>query len=505
MARTISALFRYLPVPTRSRDRKLRPPMVRAASGAGGGGAVSHGSKITALALPAADEMHHFDGVALRTTGRRPDCGRRTMSRLSSTTTVRGSRPRWSSSPQRASGGRAPTRSPFMVDFEIRSCRRSLHGASSAMAAAAESEADHSARMAATPQAPASRTWRPRDRPSIPPIAITGRPSAARAPGRSPAAGRAGMDWESRRWRRAAGNPPPRRSRQPASPSVVHRSADPAPCEHRPCICQGEVACAELDALGADAPPPGPGRPFTNTAASGVSPATRAAGAAARASAAPPAAWSRAWSATAGPAAAIAAARIPTSAPDSTASSVIGMQPGKRPHVSRAPIPSRARAAHSAAARRLRPAGCTSATCTRPFAAGHHQRGSRPDQLSPGCPSLRDRAASNSFNSPSGPSDQAPGHGSKASTCSATATADALPVETRRRPRRPWGRTCAASSSCGAGVRARCPPAHRPPRGAPPPRVRRAVAVSAAAVSSAPMGARDRRSTGPLSSPAPSA
>src|SRR5690348_2030186 len=167
MARIISSLERYLPVPTSRRERNTRPPMVR-------------GTSVTTYAAvvigsPPTDGVHQLDGgargvadvaqggpahdaaIVLHHHGARVELQR--GQQLQQRRAVR-------------DGAR------LAVHHDLDCLTHAVNVSSTCWAAVSGSSASHKPRIAATPYAPAARTAATRSG-VIPPIATTGRPSAA--------------------------------------------------------------------------------------------------------------------------------------------------------------------------------------------------------------------------------------------------------------------------------------------------------------------------------------
>ena len=258
---------------------------------------------------PSPDEMDQLDRVALGELVS-PSCGRRTISRFSSTTTVRGSSPRWRSRSRASPEPGTRRGSPFtMMSSSVMPSsspgRQQGQRGGRGIARLPQGRDGRHAVGAGGPQLQARSGV-------TPPMAITGRPSAAASrTSARPTPGRPGCDALSYTFptTRIVGALLDRRL---GLREAVHRAPDPARRKDSPGVGQREMSpapswtpCAPIAAARS-------GRPLTKTAASGgrASASSRSATAA---SSPPRASRSRACSATAGPAAAIAAARMPKS------------------------------------------------------------------------------------------------------------------------------------------------------------------------------------------------
>ena len=122
MARTISSLSRYLPVPTMSRERKRVAADVERSVGHVAGGCrrcVGHGRKDNGVEPTPAHEVHQLDDVALGHRRVAPGSAGGRCARLCSTTTVRGSSPRCASRSARVAGPGTPRGSPLTMMAQL--------------------------------------------------------------------------------------------------------------------------------------------------------------------------------------------------------------------------------------------------------------------------------------------------------------------------------------------------------------------------------------------------
>src|SRR2546422_7944973 len=151
IARTIVSLSRYFPVPTRRRDWNVRPPMVSGLSCAS--------STAFVRRSPASHEVHQLDRVALR----HPHVPQRRAAHDAAVVLdhdgARIERERPEQLEQRGVPGHGAA---FSVHDDVDRFRHATRSSIIRRAVAAGSTASHSARIAATPYAPAAFTSRTR-------------------------------------------------------------------------------------------------------------------------------------------------------------------------------------------------------------------------------------------------------------------------------------------------------------------------------------------------------
>src|ERR1051325_4321305 len=180
MARAIVSLSRYLPVPTMRREWNVRPPTTNG---------VSRMVSTAAVMSAPSYEMHQLDRVA-RSDRDVPQPG--APHDRAVVLDHHGARVELERAEQLEQRGAARHPALLPVHHDVDRIGHDCHSSSICRAASAGSAASHSARIAATPYAPARRTS-PTRAGVTPPMAITGRPSATIAPSRAnPSGSRSG-------------------------------------------------------------------------------------------------------------------------------------------------------------------------------------------------------------------------------------------------------------------------------------------------------------------------
>src|SRR5690242_10351760 len=167
MARIISSLERYLPVPTSRREWNTRPPMVSGMS--------FTTSTAVVIGSPSAHEMHQLDRVTL---GDAHIAQRRPAHDAAVVLDDHGARVELQRRQQLQQRRAVGDGARLAVHHDLDCLAHAVNFSSTCCAATSGSSASHKPRIAATPYAPAARTAATRSG-VIPPIATTGRPSAA--------------------------------------------------------------------------------------------------------------------------------------------------------------------------------------------------------------------------------------------------------------------------------------------------------------------------------------
>src|SRR6266851_4054710 len=166
-ARIISSCERYLPVPTSRREWNTRPPMVRGMS--------FTTSRAVVIGSPSSYEMHQLDGIAR---GDAHVAQRRPAHDAAVVLHHHGTRVEFQCRQELEQRRAVRDGAPLAVHHDLDRLTHPVNPSSICRAAASGSSASHRPRIAATPYAPAARTAAIRAG-VMPPIATTGRPSAA--------------------------------------------------------------------------------------------------------------------------------------------------------------------------------------------------------------------------------------------------------------------------------------------------------------------------------------